>query len=57
MLGAPGLDFETWDTSISMVQNDPVRDLPKTYVVFDQPDQFFAGAGSEAAATVLVLPT
>jgi len=27
MLGAPGLDFETWDTSISMVRNYSVRDL------------------------------
>jgi hypothetical protein len=25
MLGAPGLDFETWDTSISMVRNYLVR--------------------------------
>jgi hypothetical protein len=27
MLGAPGLDFETWETTDSMVRNHLVRDL------------------------------
>jgi hypothetical protein len=42
MLGAPGLAFETWDTSISIVQNYPVRD-PKKQI----PGQGQAAGGAE----------